>query len=106
MFQKRHSPQDSLWLLISETGVSSQYCASHLSEYQPSSSGGAYTIAFPQAGENNGMGSTTAAISLPGSTPWRTITVGSSLKPIVETTIAYDLVVPFDKPSQKYEAGR
>ena len=87
----------SLWVLISETGVGSGYCGSHLSDYHPLSSegaGGGYTIVFPMPGENNGTGSTTPGISLPGTTPWRTITVGTTLKPIVETTIAYDVVEP------------
>ena len=75
------------WVLISETGVDSHYCGSHLSDYP-------YTIAFPMPGENNGNGTTTAAIALPGKTPWRTITVGETLKPIVETTIPYDVVEP------------
>ncbi|WP_288278517.1 glycoside hydrolase family 97 protein [uncultured Prevotella sp.] len=91
-----HSPEG--WVLISETGVSSQYCGSHLSDYHPLSSegigGGCYTIAYPMAGENNGNGTATAAIALPGTTPWRTVTVGESLKPIVETTIPYDVVEP------------
>ena len=91
------------WMLISETGVSSRYCASHLSDYKQ---GQGYTIAFPMAGENNGFGSEYAAISLPGETPWRTITVGSTLAPIVETTIAYDVVEPLYAPSKKYEGGR
>jgi hypothetical protein len=75
------------WLLISETGVDSHYCGSHLSDYP-------FTIAYPQQGENNGFGSSFASIALPGSTPWRTITVGTSLQPIVETTIPYDVVTP------------
>ena len=86
------------WVLISETGVDSHYCGSHLSDYHPLSlegaGGGFYTIAFPMAGENNGNGTATAAIALPGKTPWRTITVGETLKPIVETTIPYDVVEP------------
>ena len=82
------------WVLISETGVDSHYCGSHLSDYQ-----GGYTIAFPMAGENNGNGTTMPGIALPGTTPWRTITVGQSLKPIVETTISYDVVEPL-YPSQ------
>ena len=93
---KRPSPGEGKgvgsWVLISETGVSSHYCGAHLSDY--SSSTGAYTIAYPMAGENNGRGDTYAGIALPGSTPWRTITLGTSLKPIVETTIAYDVVEP------------
>ena len=78
-------------MLISETGVDGQYCGSHLSDYH---SGAGYTIAYPQEGENNGFGSTGAQIALPGATPWRTITVGETLKPIVETTIPYDVVGP------------
>ena len=85
------------WVLISETGVDSHYCGSHLSDYHPSlgeGQGVGYSIAFPMPGENNGNGTTTAAIALPGTTPWRTITVGETLKPIVETTIPYDVVEP------------
>ena len=85
------------WVLISETGVDSHYCGSHLSDYHPSlgeGQGVGYSIAFPMAGENNGFGTATAAIALPGTTPWRTITVGETLKPIVETTIPYDVVEP------------
>ena len=84
---KSQATEPGGWVLISETGVSSQYCGSHLSDYP-------YTIAFPMAGENNGIGTTTAGIALPGKTPWRTITVGNTLAPIVETTIAYDVVAP------------
>ena len=91
------------WVLISETGVDGSYVGSHLSDYNPVTG---YTIAFPQAGENNGIGSATAGIPLPYSTPWRTITVGSSLQPIVETTIAYDVVMPKYKPSIQYGTGR
>ena len=93
----------SLWVLISETGVNSQYCGSHLSDFSTESG---YRVAYPQAGENNGFGSACASIALPGATPWRTITVGETLKPIVETTIAYDVVEPLYEPSQEYHGGR
>ena len=91
------------WALVSETGVGSNYCGSHLSDYSPDKG---YRIAFPDAGENGGFGSSYAAISLPGATPWRTITIGESLKPIVESTIAYDLVDPLYEPSTDYKPGR
>lgn len=91
------------WVLLSETGVSSLYCASHLSEY---SKEGVYSIEYPSIKENNGFGSSGAAIALPGATPWRTITVGDNLKPIVETTIPFDVVEPLYEPSQKYKFGR
>ena len=92
-----------VWALVSETGVTSGYCGSHLSDYQP---GIGYTITYPDRGENNGYGTDFAAIPLPGETPWRTITVGNSLKPIVETTISYDLVKPLYEPSIDYKPGR
>ena len=91
------------WALVSETGVGSDYCGSHLSDYQV---GCGYTVAYPDPGENNGFGSDFAAIPLPGKTPWRTITLGTTLKPIAETTISYDLVEPRYAPSTDYQPGR
>ncbi len=91
------------WALVSETGVSSAYPGSRLSDYEP---GKGYTVAFPQKGENNGIGSEYAGIPLPGETPWRTITLGSTLAPIVETTIPYDVTSPLYEPSQTYKPAR
>lgn len=93
---------DNGWALLSETGVRSLYCASHLSNYND----GVFTVEYPNPEQNNGFGSTGAQLALPGVTPWRTITVGESLKPIVETTIPWDLVEPLYEPSQAYEFGR
>ena len=89
------------WVLISETGVTSAYCASHLE----GKNNGLYTIAFPEPTEFNGNGTSAPGISLPGETPWRTITVGRTLKPIVETTVAFDVVKPLYEPSRKYHYG-
>ena len=91
------------WALVSETGVGSNYCGSHLSDYQ---AGIGYTVTYPDKGENNGFGADFAGIPLPGETPWRTITVGADLKPIAETTISYDLVKPLYEPSTDYKPGR
>ena len=96
-----HLPQG--WALVSETGVGSNYCGSHLSDYQ---AGNGYTVAYPDDGENNGYGTDFAAIPLPGETPWRTITLGTTLKPIAETTISYDLVEPRYESSTNYQPGR
>ena len=93
----------NLWTLVSETGVDSKYCGSHLSDYQGE---GLYQIAFPMAEENNGNGTSEPAFSLPGTTPWRTITVGNSLKPIVETTIPFDNVEPRYETTHDYRFGR
>ena len=91
------------WVLVAETGVGSNYCGSHLSDYQ---AGMGYTVAYPDPGENNGFGSDFAAIPLPGETPWRTVTLGMTLKPIVETTVSYDVVEPRYQPSTDYCPGR
>lgn len=94
---------DDGWVLIGETGVGSNYAASHLSDYSVENG---YSIAFPNPTELSGMGSPYASIALPGSTPWRTVTIGETLKPIVETTIPYDLVEPLYEPSTDYKPGR
>ena len=94
---------DKGWVLISETGVTSAYVGSHLSDYDEEFG---YSIAYPMEGENNGFGSTSASIALPGSTPWRTITVGKDLSPLVETTIPFDPLPPLYAPSQDYKPGR
>ena len=90
------------WVLLSETGVSSLYCASHLSKYND----GIYSVEYPNIKTNNGFGSTGAQIGLPGVTPWRTITVGETIKPIVETTIPYSVVEPLYEASKDYKYGR
>ena len=89
------------WLLISETGTDGNYVGCRLLN-----EGGAnYRIGFPQQGELNGVGSVTPAMSLPGETPWRTITIGP-LSNIVETTVPFDLVQPKYKASQEYIYGK
>lgn len=94
---------DTHWVLVSETGVHSTYCASRLSE---GTRAGLYTIAFPSPDENGGIGSAEPSIALPGETPWRTLTVGDNLKPIVETTIPFDVVAPLYEPTMPYRYGR
>ena len=90
------------WLLISETGTDGSYVACRLLN-----GGGAnYKIGFPQPGELNGHGSTSAAVSLPYETPWRTITLGTTLKNIVESTVANDLVQPKYMASKDYTYGK
>lgn len=91
------------WALVSETEVDSKFCASRLSDATPE---GLYTIAYPMPEENNGNGTSAPGIALPGVTPWRTITVGNNLKPIVETTVPWDVVEPRYESEHTYQFGR
>ncbi|SFM99503.1 Glycosyl-hydrolase 97 C-terminal, oligomerisation [Bacteroides xylanisolvens] len=93
---------DNGWVLVSETGVNGGYCASRLLGHK----GGTYTIGFPQEGEANGNGTVSPGIALPGETPWRTITVGKTLAPIVETTVPFDVVKPLYSAKGEYTYGR
>ena len=90
------------WVLLSETGTDGDYVGCRLLN----EGGGSYRIGFPQPGEQNGMGSTGAALHLPSATPWRTITVGAGLANVVETTAAWDLVSPKYKASKEYIYGK
>ncbi len=93
---------DNGWALLTETGVDGYFCGSRLSDYDD----GVFSIAYPMPEENNGNGSANPAISLPGKTPWRTITVGNTLKPIVETTIPWNLVDPLYTAKGDVKPGR
>ena len=93
---------EDCWVLVSETDVDSRYCGSRLSDVKH---GNYYKLEFPMPEENNGNGTVEPAFALPGSTPWRTLTVGETLKPIVETTIPWDVVEPRYEASCHYQMG-
>lgn len=90
------------WVLLSETGTDAGYVACRLM----GKADGCYQIANPMPEEMNGQGSANPALNLLGETPWRTITVGKTLAPIVETTIPFDVVSQKYKASKKYEYGK
>ena len=90
------------WLLLSEAGTDGGYVGCRLLNTGAAN----YQIGFPQPGEMNGMGSTSAAVSLPAETPWRTITLGTTLAPIVETTVTNDVVRPKYLASKDYTYGK
>jgi hypothetical protein len=100
---------ESGWVLISETGTDGNYVACRLlceaNSQLSTLNSQLYRIGFPQQGEMNGWGTTTASVSLPAQTPWRTITVGNTLQNVVETTVPFDLVKPKYKASRDYTYG-
>lgn len=94
---------DKGWALLSETGVSSRYAGTRLGD---STSDGVYPIVFPEPAENAGFGDATAQVALPALTSWKTITVGDTLRPVVETTVSWDVVTPLFEPAQPHRPGR
>ena len=94
---------DDGWVLVSETGVDSRYCGSRLSDWNPQ---GGYRIEFPMPEENDGNGTVEPAFAVPGATPWRTVTVGSTLKPIAESTVTWDVVEPRYVSKHNYKFGK
>jgi len=90
------------WVLLSEAGTDGGYVGCRLLN----TGGSNYKIGFPQEGEMNGFGSTSAAVTLPSETPWRTITLGTTLAPIVETTVTNDVVRPKYQASKEYTYGK
>ena len=100
------------FVLVSETGVDGRFCGSRLGEYYETAGnvdgnvGATYKIEFPMPDENNGNGTSEPAIAIPGATPWRTITLGEILAPIVETTVAWDHIEPLYETKQDYQFGK
>ncbi len=96
------------WVLVSETGVDGSYCGSRLSDSRFDQNKGTYSykIEYPMPEENNGNGTSEPGIALPGTTPWRTVTLGENLAPIVETTVAWDVVEPLYETAHDYKFGK
>ena len=107
------------WVLVSETGVDGRFCGSRISEHYTTSGqipmyadalqgyvGATYKIEFPMPDENNGNGTSEPGIAIPGGTPWRTITLGKTLAPVVETTVAWDHIEPLYKTDNDYRFGK
>ncbi|MFP9113340.1 glycoside hydrolase family 97 catalytic domain-containing protein [Flavobacterium sp. RHBU_3] len=76
------------WLAVTETGLGSNYCASHL-DYNKEL--GALKIVFPQDAERFAKDAALYPESkTPWETPWRTIAIGS-LNEVAESTLGTDL---------------
>lgn len=76
------------WVLLSETDMPRNYCASHLSENVIN---GEYSLAFPDSIETITGDIATPNSTLDWMTPWRMIIIGDNLAKIVESTLSTDL---------------
>lgn len=101
---------DKGWVMLNETNIGGNYCGSRIE----TSGARSYVLKYPEATEFGGVGSSAPGLMLDGKngevahaeTPWRTITVGRTLKPIAETTIQWDLVKPQYEAKYDYKYGR
>jgi alpha-glucosidase len=83
------------WLLLSEAGLDRKYCASRLRHESPD---GEYSIGFPDPRETIHGAPVNPSSTLPWSTPWRLIAIGS-LKTLAESTLGTDLAEPAAAPA-------
>ncbi len=81
---------NATWLLITEAAMDGAFCATRFQSQLPD---GEYSIGFPDPLEVFTGGGTIPQSSLPFSSPWRVITIGS-LKTIAESTLGTDVANP------------
>ncbi|MBF9140749.1 glycoside hydrolase family 97 protein [Hymenobacter properus] len=92
------------WVLLTEAGMGRSYCGSHLAHESPDAN---YTVAFPQAPERTTPDSPLLPESrLPWRSPWRVVVLGSSLAPIIESTLTTDLSAPATTPVNMDAPGK
>jgi alpha-glucosidase len=87
------------WINLTETWPDRNYCGSHLNKGERS---GEMVIAFPEATEGITGGAVYPQSTLPWTTPWRIITIGSSPGVIVESTLGTDLAKPSEPGDFSY----
>lgn len=79
------------WALVTEAGLKGSYHGSRLD----ARSDGLYRVRGPEPEEGTGRGDPVVpSISLPFTSPWRLVIVGSDLGPIVESTLVTDVSPP------------
>jgi len=84
---------NNTWVLITEAGLDSNYCATRLINDSASTE---YSVGFPDPREVFTGGGLLPVSKLPWYSPWRIITVGS-LQTIAESTLGTDLAAPAKK---------
>ncbi len=81
------------YALISESGVTRNYCATYLSDCDAD---GLYRVAFPLATECKGLGDAFATATLPFRSPWRVIMIGD-LKDVVTSNLVFKVADPLSE---------
>lgn len=84
---------NNVWVLLTEAALGRTYCGTALKQFSPDNE---YSIGFPQPAETIKGKALNPESSLPWSTPWRIIAIGS-LKTIMESTLGTNLAFPAKK---------
>jgi alpha-glucosidase len=79
------------WVLITEAGLDRTSYGVHVEQR---AEGGVYRVRLPEDEETYGVAPRAAAITLPWTSPWRVLIIGSTLSTIVESTMVTDLSPP------------
>jgi alpha-glucosidase len=79
------------WISLTETAPDRNYCGCRLMH---DSLAGGFKIGFPQKAEGIFDGQVDPKSKFPWYTPWRIITIGDTLKTLVESTLGTDLAKP------------
>ena len=95
LFRTTAFEEGDTWVLLSETGLGRTYCGCRLGSESP---GGEYAIAFADPREVFPGGPANPTSSLPWTTPWRVIVVGS-LSTVTESMLGVDLADPPAEPA-------
>ena len=90
------------WLLLSETGLGRGYCATRLRHESP---GGEYSVGFADPRENGFGKPAHPRSTLPWTTPWRIMAIGS-LKTVMESSLGTDLADAPAKPMAHPKPGK
>ncbi len=85
---------DDVWVALTETNVDPNYCGARLRHESPE---GEYRIGFPDPRETMRGRPVVPSSTLPWTTPWRVIAIGS-LATIAESTLGTDLAAPARTP--------
>jgi len=79
------------WVLVTEAGLDRTSYGVHV---QQRAEDGLYRVRLPEDEETYGVAPRAAAITLPWTSPWRVLIIGSTLGTIVESTLVTDLAQP------------
>jgi hypothetical protein len=95
---------NNCWMLLTEAGVTENYCATHL---RGNINDGSFSILFPDSTEAQGFYDVQPTIRLPFASPWRVMAVGENSADILQSSLVTHLSEPSKIKDESWiKAGR